>query len=125
MSREELIAVFDAHTDNTGSTDLRVFLRKIQKNLGLSADDGFEALFDMMESDDDGALSWDEFEKFFLSVGWASSSGVGGTSVVAQTGASTALSLSLSVASQAGGLNGTQRPQKMDVTYVVEQVKDS
>lgn len=31
---------------------------------------GFTALFDNIEGDDDESISWDEFEKFFMAAGW-------------------------------------------------------
>ena len=49
---------------------------------------GLGAVFDMIEGDDDGTLSWKEFEAFFMGHGWGTytgtstgaSAGVGGKS---------------------------------------------
>ena len=34
-------------------------------------------MFDMIEGDDDGTLSWKEFEAFFMAHGWGSFTGAG------------------------------------------------
>jgi Ca2+-binding EF-hand superfamily protein len=62
LSREELIrAVEDA------DEGLQDFLNGIAKKLKL---EDWGLLFDKIEGDEDGTLSWDEFEQFFLSSGW-------------------------------------------------------
>jgi Ca2+-binding EF-hand superfamily protein len=65
VSREELTAVLDEKASS--SPELRAFLNKAAVGLGLDVAQGYGALFDMIEGDDDGGLSWAEFEAFFMS----------------------------------------------------------
>lgn len=64
VSREELTALLDERA--SASADLKVFLNKVATSLGLVISQGYDALFDMIEGDDDGGLSWTEFEAFFM-----------------------------------------------------------
>jgi hypothetical protein len=41
-------------------------------------DQGYTALFDNIEGDDDECISWEEFEKFFMSAGWCDAPAVKG-----------------------------------------------
>ena len=41
--------------------------------IGLDISNGYGALFDLIERDDDGGLSLEEFQKFFMSAGWMTS----------------------------------------------------
>lgn len=64
VSREELTALLDERA--SASPDLKAFLNKVAASLGLVVSQGYDALFDMIEGDDDGGLSWIEFEAFFM-----------------------------------------------------------
>ena len=70
VSREELLLVLN--DINSHSKELKIFLNKIANKIGLDTNQGYESLFDMIEGDDDGTLTWNEFESFFMSIGWAS-----------------------------------------------------
>ena len=70
VSREELNAALDEQA--SGLKSLRAFLDKVAMSKGLDLSQGYGALFDMIEGDDDNGLSWQEFEVFFLSAGWSS-----------------------------------------------------
>lgn len=82
VSREELALTLD---DGVGDTHaLKSFLASVVKSsnkrkdeLGSDRDDqkkggrgAYAGLFDLIETNDDGYLSWEEFENFFLSAGW-------------------------------------------------------
>jgi hypothetical protein len=92
---------------------------------GLDPDDGIEGLFDHIEGDDDGGISWDEFESFLVA-GFTheSTAGGGGGSIrMSRTSvggpgprASTAWA-----ASSGGGSSGAQTMPKSSITYIVEQ----
>ena len=58
VDREELSAALTEKAE--ASKTIQSFLKKIQKSLGVSFDDGYDALFDMIEGDDDNKLSWYE-----------------------------------------------------------------
>jgi Ca2+-binding EF-hand superfamily protein len=73
ITREELVAVLDDKSSDVIGRDSRKFLKKVSKSLGLDPNQGYAALFDMIESDDDGVLTWQEFEQFFLNAGWITS----------------------------------------------------
>ena len=64
VSREELTALLDERASS--SPQLKSFLSKVAQGLGLVVSQGYDALFDMIEGDDDGGLSWAEFEGFFM-----------------------------------------------------------
>lgn len=68
VSREELSAALE--TKCSRIPDLVSFLSRMRGKLGISEDAGFAALFDRIEGDDDEAISWVEFEKFFVGAGW-------------------------------------------------------
>ena len=71
VSREELTALLDERASS--SPQLNSFLSKVAQGLGLVVSQGYDALFDMIEGDDDGGLSWAEFEGFFMAaVSWYS-----------------------------------------------------
>ena len=99
VERDELAAVLQEKYDS--SNTIATFLRKVQASAEVSFVDGFDALFDLIESDDDGHLSWEEFEKFFLSVGWSGN-----------TNGSISGSRSMNIASKA---------TSDGITYIVEQ----
>jgi hypothetical protein len=40
----------------------------IATNIGLDISQGYAALFDQIENDDDGGLQWEEFERFFENI---------------------------------------------------------
>lgn len=71
VGREELAAILDDRTGGPSGSELKAFLRKVASSFGLDISQGYAVLFDMMESDDDGCISWQEFENFFLTSGWA------------------------------------------------------
>jgi Ca2+-binding EF-hand superfamily protein len=64
VSREELTALLDERA--SASPELKTFLNKVAASLGLVVAQGYDALFDMIEGDDDNGLSWAEFENFFM-----------------------------------------------------------
>ena len=64
VSREELALLLDERSSS--SPELKVFLNKVATSVGIVVENGYEALFDMIEGDDDGLLSWLEFENFFM-----------------------------------------------------------
>jgi hypothetical protein len=96
VSREELIAIFVDRTNST-MTDLMTMIRKVLIKKGVNPDNvspsllltlpclflidlslsllpshsvqGIAGIFDLIETDDDNAISWDEFEKFFVAAG--------------------------------------------------------
>eukprot|EP01038_Epipyxis_sp_PR26KG_P011939 gene11939-15981_t len=68
VSREELTALLDECASNM--PHLKSFLNKSAKSLGLDLTQGYGALFDEIEGDDDGGLSYDELETFFMKTGW-------------------------------------------------------
>ena len=77
VERDELNAILKEKAPYNG--EITSFLKKVQTSTGVSFEYGYDTLFDLIESDDDGHLTWDEFETFFLNVGWSggSSSGTG------------------------------------------------
>jgi hypothetical protein len=79
VSREELIAALGDTGPGSCSAELKAFLTKVAQKVGLEVGLGYGALFDMMEGDDDGTISWTEFESFFMSAGWAQSGSVSGS----------------------------------------------
>lgn len=123
ISREELLAIF--HDNESSNPDLFAMLRKVLAKKGLDPDDGIEGLFDHIEGDDDGGISWDEFESFLVA-GFTheSTAGGGGGSIrMSRTSvggpgprASTAWA-----ASSGGGSSGAQTMPKSSITYIVEQ----
>jgi EF hand len=79
VSREELIAALGDTGPGSCSAELKAFLTKVAQKVGLDVSQGYGALFDMMEGDDDGTISWAEFECFFMSAGWTQSGSVAGS----------------------------------------------
>ena len=74
VNREELTEIFN--DGNSHSKELKIFLTKIAMKIGLDVVQGYGALFDMIEGDDDGTLTWKEFESFFMSAGWAANDSI-------------------------------------------------
>lgn len=87
VSREELIAIFADQASST-LTDLMSMIRKVLIKKGVNPDQvsfsflyssrgyphnrsrqGITGIFDLIETDDDNAISWQEFEKFFVAGG--------------------------------------------------------
>lgn len=64
VSREELTLLLDERAST--SPELKNFLNKVAASVGIVVSQGYDALFDMIECDDDGGLSWAEFEAFFM-----------------------------------------------------------
>ena len=53
------------------SNELKKFLIKIAKNINIDLlNNDLNTLFDLIESDDNESLSWNEFEVFFMNNGW-------------------------------------------------------
>lgn len=75
ISREELLAIF--HENESSNPELFAMLRKVLKKKGLDPKNGIGGLFDLIENDDDGGISWDEFEKFLVA-GFTHESTAGG-----------------------------------------------
>ena len=87
VSRKELAAILDGESegDVKASRDggmkykpllgneLRNFLAGIAADCGIDPDQGYAAIFDKIEGDDDEDISWEEFQRFFLNAGWANS----------------------------------------------------
>lgn len=86
VSREELIAIF-VDQSSTAMTDLMKMIRKVLIKKGVNPDHvsisftsfliyfkGIAGIFDLIESDDDNAISWEEFEKFFVGAGFTNDS---------------------------------------------------
>eukprot|EP00595_Chromulina_sp_UTEXLB2642_P002594 CAMPEP_0196767890 /NCGR_PEP_ID=MMETSP1095-20130614/42081_1 /TAXON_ID=96789 ORGANISM="Chromulina nebulosa, Strain UTEXLB2642" /NCGR_SAMPLE_ID=MMETSP1095 /ASSEMBLY_ACC=CAM_ASM_000446 /LENGTH=929 /DNA_ID=CAMNT_0042136685 /DNA_START=1108 /DNA_END=3894 /DNA_ORIENTATION=- len=68
VDREELLAILDENASS--SNELKKFLDKAASNMGINVSQGYTAMFDMIEGDDNGGLSWKEFESFFMTAGW-------------------------------------------------------
>lgn len=118
ISREELVAALDERASSNG--ELKAFLKQIAGNIGIDLSQGYAALFDQIENDDNGALEWEEFERFFENNGW-------GQSIVnASMNKSIRASASLrgSVTSIAGSVSGSAAPKPGDLTYIVEKCDD-
>ena len=108
VSRAELTQAVEDQANQ--SSALRSFLLKKADSIGVDIAQGCGALFDAIEGDDNGDLSWEEFESFFLSLGWAEAGGK-----------STAVSQSMR--SSFGG-GGGRAVKNTDVTYVVERCEN-
>lgn len=138
VSREELNAILDEQLSDKNYRPLQLFLQRIALSKGLDLSQGYGVLFDMIENDDDGGLSWEEFEAFFLSAGWTAGTGTTGgdkggnmsatamllsgtnnvrksaTSVMSGTGNSIVSKTSITSTSSGGVKPG-------DITYVIER----
>lgn len=79
VTRDELAAVLDESGSAACSPELKSFLQKVAVKVGLDIAQGYGALFDFIEEDDNGTISWEEFESFFMSAGWATSTSVAGS----------------------------------------------
>ena len=85
IGREEFAAALDVK--RPGGGDLLDFISKVAAKVGLNvARDGLGPVFDAIESDDDGQLSWKEFENFFMNAGWSGGNNNGDESMVGATG---------------------------------------
>mmetsp|Transcript_28821 Transcript_28821/g.48622 ORF Transcript_28821/g.48622 Transcript_28821/m.48622 type:complete len:1741 (+) Transcript_28821:136-5358(+) len=124
ISREELLAIF--HDHESSNPELFTMLRKVLMKKGLDPKDGMEGLFDLIEGDDDGGISWDEFERFLVA-GFTHESTTGGA---AGAGASMQMSRASGgartstawVTASGGGSGGSgQAPPKSSITYIIEQ----
>ena len=123
VSREELAAVLDDHA--AGNKPLKEFLGKAARGLGIDITQGYGTLFDAIESDDDGGLSWDEFQSFFLAIGWGNTAGVADQNKsLANAVVSQSLRSSVMSAGSVDSLRSSSRPgmvKQNDLTYVVER----
>lgn len=111
VSRQELTAAVEDQADK--SSVLRNFLIKKADSIGVDISQGCGALFDAIEGDDNGDLTWEEFETFFLAHGWAD----------AGTGTGKSVGVSQSMRSSMGG-GGRAASKQSDVTYVVERCEN-
>ena len=85
IGREEFEAALDVK--RPGGSDLLDFISKVAAKVGLNVPrDGLGSVFDAIESDDDGQLSWKEFENFFMNAGWSSGNNNGEGSMIGPTG---------------------------------------
>lgn len=122
VDREELTAILNDRVED--SAPLKVFLDRIVSSKyskqELGDIQGYAGLFDMIEADDDGFLSWQEFENFFLSTGWANMTATA-------TNGGGLMSDNMSITSGATGrgsqaLNGGNANIKPgDIVYVIEK----
>ena len=133
VDRGELTAILTSSAKASAFPDLLSFLRQRAKTLGLDLSQrGLGALFDMMEGDDDGMLSWTEFEGFFMGAGWGTylptgthapaSHGSYSSSIVTAEGGGGDVRGSMS-----GGEGGTMvgaKGRPGDIVYVVERCLD-
>lgn len=67
VSRQELRKFLEQRMEV--NKELRIFLKRVCVALKISPED-MEALFDIIEGDDNNSLSWDEFQTFFMNFGW-------------------------------------------------------
>jgi len=116
VCRDELVRALDERD----SPSLRSFLEKRAVSLGVDLSQGYGALFDQIDVDDGGTLSWTEFEDFFVGAGWADSK----MSASMGLGASASQSMMRGSAASlsASGAGSRTAAGKQEVTYVVEQV---
>ena len=113
VGKEELAAILDDKASS--SNDLRLFLKKVATSIGLDVSQGYAALFDMVESNDDDCLTWEEFESFFMSAGW----GVGASGQLnASVAGSVKGSLNGSMISTSGASTASA---STGIVYIVEQ----
>jgi Ca2+-binding EF-hand superfamily protein len=109
VSRRELASALEQHAND--NSVLRSFLLKKADSIGVDITSGCDALFDAIEGDDNGDISWEEFEAFFLSLGWADT-------VPGRT------SISQSVRTSVGGSGSKGGSKTSDLTYVVEKCEN-
>ena len=129
ISREELLAIF--HDHESSNPELFGMLRKVLAKKGLDPRDGVEGLFDHIEGDDDGGISWDEFESFLVAgftLEAAAGGGAGGGGSMrlsrASMGGTGGGRVSTAWGTSSGGNgsgNGGQSMTKSTITYIVEQ----
>ena len=115
VNREELTGILN--DENSHSKELKIFLTKIAMKIGLDVGQGYGALFDMIEGDDDGTLTWKEFESFFMSAGWASNDSI----VPSVRDSVTSLNSSISHIDKSKKL---LEQQLAGLTYVVEKCQN-
>jgi hypothetical protein len=127
VDREELAAILDEKLSSSSGKDtdhLITFLSQIASAKGIDLKQGYGTLFDAMEVDDNGTLSWDEFEAFFMSAGWTTP-GLGATtakhesSLIAGSTATSKTGQTVSTAANSLAV----RPG--DIVYVVEKCEVS
>lgn len=113
VDRDELVRA----VEERDSPSLKQFLHKKAASMGVDISQGFGALFDQIDSDDGGSLTWEEFESFFVGAGWADSK------MSASMGFGPSASQASVRSSTASGGGSSGRPGKQDITYVIEQVR--
>lgn len=113
VSREELCLIFQDH--EASNPDLMKMVRKVLVRKGLNPSTGINGLFDQIEGDDDNVLSWDEFEKYFISAGFTSDS--------IAISKSFGDGMRASAVSTGGGMGGgaSKASSHAQVSYVIEQ----
>jgi Ca2+-binding EF-hand superfamily protein len=123
ISREELLAIFSDH--ESSNPELFAMLRKVLIKKGLDPRNGIEGLFDQIEGDDDGGISWDEFESFLVAGFTHESTGGGGGSMrmsrASVGGGGGRVSTAWVATSSGGGGGGGGGMIKSSTTYIVEQ----
>jgi Ca2+-binding EF-hand superfamily protein len=100
VSRDELLHIFEDKLSS--SVDLKKFILRAARQRGVDLSSGYGALFDLIEGDDDGYLSYNEFQDFFLQGGYLDTSNA--SAAAASTASSTAAAAAAS-----------------NVTYVIEK----
>lgn len=68
VSREELLSLCATRVDSR--PELKAFLTRVLAILKFEDIEDYAGLFDLIEGDDDGTLTFDEFEAFFHTFGW-------------------------------------------------------
>ena len=120
ISRDELASALSEKAAT--SPDLRSFLDKKAASLGLDLYHGFGPLFDAIEGNESGEISWDEFEAFFLAAGWATGSQSIGLAASVQSVRASQHSTGAGGQGQGGASRGSSSSTKStDVTYVLER----
>lgn len=127
VDREELTAILNDRVED--SAPLKNFLDRIvavkyRQEMGETNNNnngnqqGYAGLFDMIESDDDGFLTWAEFESFFLSTGWTNM----GANLGDTNDNMSVMSGATGRVSHASALNGGNANIKPgDIVYVIEK----
>ena len=121
VSREELTACLES---GGCTAELKGFLNKIAYKIGLDVSQGYAALFDMMEGDDDGTLSWEEFETFFMSAGWAATDSLPSSVASVRASATGSVRASVTSLNTAASEGRSKGEQVNSLTYVVERCKN-
>ena len=115
ISREELLAIF--HDHESSNPELFATLRKVLVKKGIDPRDGLEGLFDVIEGDDDGGISWEEFENFLLA-GFTNESTAGANMKASRMSAGRT---STAWGPTSGTAGSDQSSVKSGTTFIIEQ----